>query len=118
MTEVPPRYGKVSKLRGANAGVSYLPVVLAASLLVTIFIVGRGRVLTGEETFFLRDLGTTHRPAAVVFAQLGFARTNPFASFGQPYLGNPNLLVAYPFPKSAGISAQIVMHLALCFAGM
>ncbi len=118
MTEVLPRYGKVSKLRRANAGVSYLPVVLAALLLVTIFIVARGRVLTGEETFLLRDLGTTHRPAAVVFAQLGFARTNPYASFGQPYLGNPNLLVAYPFPKSAGISAQIVMHLALCLTGM
>jgi hypothetical protein len=118
MTEVPPRYGKVSKSKYGNAGAPHWPVVSAALLLVAMFIVARGRVLTGQETFFLRDLGTTHRPAAVVFAQLGFARTNPYASFGQPFLGNPNLLVAYPFPKSAGISIQIVVHLALCFAGM
>src|SRR3977135_370774 len=108
MTEVPPRYGKVSKSKGGNAGVRHWPVVSATLLLVLIFIDARGRVLTGEETFFLRVLGTTHRPAAVVFAQLGFARTNPYASFGQPFLGNPNLLVAYPFPKSAGISMQIM----------
>ena len=66
----------------------------------------------------MRDLGTTHRPAAMVFSKLGLARTNPYASFGQPYAGNPNLLVAYPFPKSPGISAQIIVHLALCFSGM
>ena len=112
------RYGNVSKSQRANAGVPYWPVASAALLLVAMLVVARGRVLTGEETFFLRDLGTTHRPAAVVFGQLGFARTNPYASFGQPYLGNPNLLVAYPFPKSLGISAQIVAHLALCFVGM
>jgi hypothetical protein len=79
----------------------------------------RGGVLTGSESFFLRDLGTTHRPASILFSELRFARTNPYASFGQPYLGNPNLLVAYPFPKgSTAVNLQIVVHLCLAFAGM
>ncbi len=88
-------------------------------LLIAFLLVGRSGVLTGREAFFLRDLGTTHRPAASLFSQLGFARTNPYASFGQPYFGNPNLLVAYPFPKGiAAMSLQIIAHLGLAFVGM
>ena len=112
------RSGKASQSVRASATASHWPVVTATLLLAAIFIVARGRVLTGEETFFLCDLGTTHRPATTIFSHLGYAHTNPYASFGQPYLGNPNLLVAYPFQKTAGISAQIVVHLGLGFLGM
>ncbi|MCU1244649.1 MAG: hypothetical protein JWN02_559 [Acidobacteria bacterium] len=76
-------------------------------------------LLIGRSTFFFRDIQTTHAPALAAFHTLGFARNNPFASFGQPYLGNPNLLVAYPFPKLPGlISLHIILHLLLALIGM
>jgi hypothetical protein len=54
-----------------------------------------------------------------MFSRIGFARINPAASFGQPYVGNPNLLIAYPFPKAASLlSVHILLHLALALTGM
>lgn len=71
------------------------------------------------ERLLLRDIGTTHRPAWALFPTLRFAKVNPAASFGQPYRGNPNLLVFYPFPKSARtVEAHVAAHLALLAAGM
>jgi len=75
-------------------------------------------VLTGAH-FYLRDIGTTHRPAWSLFERLGFARWNDAASFGQPYRGNPNLLIAYPFPKSeSAVEVCVVIHLCLLICGM
>jgi hypothetical protein len=75
-------------------------------------------VLSGGR-IYLRDVGTTHRPAWAAFEQLGFARMNPAASFGQPYRGNPNFLLFYPFPKSAAsVEWHVVLHLLLLATGM
>jgi hypothetical protein len=77
------------------------------------------RLLTGDETFFLRDLSTTHFPAALLFEKLGFARQNPHASFGQAYLPNPNLLVAYRAPLfSVFPSVYLILHLGWSAVGM
>lgn len=75
-------------------------------------------IVSGNE-LYLRDIGTTHRPSLAAFGDLGLARINPAMSFGQPYRGNPNLLLFYPFPKSAGsLEWHVVAHLLLLAAGM
>jgi hypothetical protein len=74
-------------------------------------------LLTGAATPFYRDLGTTQRPARGLYRLIGPARTNPAASFGQPYWGNPNLALAYPFPKSAPLGLHLLLHLAIGAAG-
>ena len=75
-------------------------------------------LLTGETAPFYRDIGTTQRPALDLYRQLGPARLNPHASFGQPYWGNPNLGLAYPFPKGPRfLAARLLLHLALGAAG-
>ena len=86
-------------------------LVLAAGALVN------RDLLTGETTPFYRDLGTTQRPARELYRQIGPARTNPAASFGQPFYGNPNLALAYPFPKSAPLGLHLLLHLAIGAAG-
>lgn len=90
-------------------------LVTALALLLVIFFSN----VSGSSTFFLRDLGSTQLPAYGLFDSLGFARTNPHASFGQPYTPNPNLGVLFPFFKSsyAG-NLQIVLALYLSFAGV
>jgi hypothetical protein len=93
--------------------------VISAAVLFVLVVVTEWRVAVGQSTFFLRDIGTTHRPAWEVLSIIGHARTNPFASFGQPYLGNPNLLIAYPFPKSPRlIGLYVFVHLLLALGGM
>jgi hypothetical protein len=73
----------------------------------------------GREIFFFRDLGTTHIPLRSVRAVIGSAHLNPFASFGEPYLGNPNALAAYPFPSGERwIGVHVLSHIFLAFAGM
>ncbi|HEV7768050.1 MAG TPA: hypothetical protein VGQ76_23810 [Thermoanaerobaculia bacterium] len=76
-------------------------------------------VLTGVEQFFFRDLGTTHLPSAALFSDLGFAKQNPYASFGQPYVGNPNLVIGY---RSAltwlSPSVYLLLHLVWGAIGM
>ncbi len=95
------------------------PFHLSSAILLLIVVIGEWDVLIGRSTLFLRDIGTTHLPAFEAFAKIGYAHTNPFASFGQPYLGNPNLLVAYPFPKApALLGLYVFVHLFLALAGM
>ncbi|HEV7764486.1 MAG TPA: hypothetical protein VGQ76_05755 [Thermoanaerobaculia bacterium] len=75
--------------------------------------------LLGGEQLFLRDIGTTHRPAWAAFPEVGFSTINPAASFGQPYRSNPNLLIFYPFPKSArAVEVHVVLHFILLGVGM
>ncbi len=92
--------------------------MIPCAVLILILVAHNGLVL-GRETFFFRDVSTTHLPAFRAFARLGLARWIPFASFDQPYLGNPNLLVAYPFPKGAAwVSIHVLVHLAIAFFGV
>ncbi len=75
-------------------------------------------LLTREATPFYRDIGTTQRPTRELYRQLGPASLNPHASFGQPYWGNPNLALAYPFPKAARfLGLHLLVHLALGAVG-
>lgn len=75
-------------------------------------------LLTGSATPAYRDLGSTQRPARALHARLGDASVNPHASFGQPYRGNPNLVLAYPFPASPRfLGLHLLLHLALAAAG-
>ncbi len=92
-------------------------VLLAALVLATGAFLNRD-LLTGEATPFYRDIGTTQRPARDLYRRLGPARLNPHASFGQPYWGNPNLALAYPFPKGPRfLGLHLLFHLALGAAG-
>lgn len=75
-------------------------------------------LLSGRATPAYRDLGSTQRPARSLHAALGDASVNPHASFGQPYRGNPNLVLAYPFPASPRfLGLHLLLHLALAAAG-
>ncbi|MEO6325720.1 MAG: hypothetical protein ABIT01_20315 [Thermoanaerobaculia bacterium] len=75
-------------------------------------------LLSGRSVPFYRDLGTTQVPARALSAELGTARTNPHASFGQPYLGNPNFVLAYPFPRGVRrVGLHLLTHLALGLLG-
>lgn len=75
-------------------------------------------LLTGASTPAYRDIGTTQRPARALAASLGGARLNPAASFGQAYRGNPNLVLAYPFPTAPrGLGIQLLLHLGVGLVG-
>ena len=94
------------------------PVFLSAALVVFAAAFFNRDLLTGETTPFYRDLGTTQRPARALYASLGAASLNPNASFGQPYRGNPNLVLAYPAPRSPRfLGAHLLLHLGLGLAG-
>jgi hypothetical protein len=94
------------------------PALLAATLLVLAAAFFNRDLLTGQTTPFYRDLGTTQRPARALYATLGPASLNPHASFGQPYRGNPNLVLAYPAPRSPRfLGAHLLAHLGLALAG-
>jgi len=74
-------------------------------------------LLSGRQ-IFLRDVGTTHRPAWNAFETIGWARVNPAASFGQPFRANPNLLISYPFPKGARmVEIHAIAHVGLLALG-
>lgn len=91
--------------------------LLAAALLL-LFAAANLDLLSGRSVPFYRDLGTTQRPARALYASLGPASTIPAISFGQPYLGNPNFLLAYPAPKGPRLlGAHLLLHLALGAAG-
>ena len=97
--------------------VSWTAFALVGFLLLFVGILNRD-LLFGRTTPFYRDLGTTQMPARALYAELGTARTNPHASFGQPYFGNPNFVLAYPFPRGVRwLGAQLLVHLALGLAG-
>lgn len=93
-------------------------VIVAVSLTVLV-LVFFWRVVIGSETFFLRDLLTTHIPAFALFDRLRYSTINPAWSQGVPWAGNPNLLVFYPTIHQAGlVSAHILIHLAIGLVGM
>lgn len=91
----------------------------AAALLLGLLLAGlNADLLLGRSVPAYRDLGTTQRPSRALFATLGPASVNPHASFGQPYLGNPNLLLAYPFPTGPRfLGLHLLLHAALAALG-
>ncbi len=94
------------------------PAPLAAVLLLAVAVLPNLDLLSGRASPFYRDLGTTQRPARALFASLGGSAINPSASFGEPYWGNPNLVLAYPFPRSPRfLGVHLLLHLALGTAG-
>jgi hypothetical protein len=94
------------------------PVPLAAALLLAVAVLPNLDLLSGRAAPFYRDLGTTQRPARALFSSLGASAVNPHASFGQPYWGNPNLVLAYPFPRSPRfLGLHLLVHLLLATAG-
>ncbi|HEV8267747.1 MAG TPA: hypothetical protein VGR00_05920, partial [Thermoanaerobaculia bacterium] len=75
-------------------------------------------LLSGRATPCFRDIGTTQRPSRALYATLGPSALNPYASFGQTYYGNPNLVLAYPFPKDPRwLGVHLLLHLAIGLVG-
>ncbi len=94
------------------------PAAIAALLLALAALFSHLDLLTGASTPAYRDLGTTQRPARALAAALSGARLNPAASFGQAYRGNPNLVLAYPFPAAPRwLGAHLLLHLGLGLLG-
>jgi hypothetical protein len=90
-----------------------LPAAVAALVLLVVGLANLD-LLSGRTTPSFRDIATTQRPARALAASLGGASLNPYASFGQPYRGNPNLVLAYPFPVTPRwLGAQILLHAAV-----
>lgn len=90
-----------------------LPAAVAALVLLAVAVANRD-LLSGEATPSYRDIATTQRPARALAATLGAASLNPHASFGQPYLGNPNLVLAYPFPAAPRwLGLHLLLHAAI-----
>ncbi|MFI5120691.1 MAG: hypothetical protein ACHQM4_09770, partial [Thermoanaerobaculia bacterium] len=94
------------------------PAALAAAILVTGAAFSHADLLSGRTTPAYRDIATTQRPARALAARLDGARLDPYASFGQAYRGNPNLLLAYPFPASPRfLGLHLLLHLGLSLLG-
>ncbi|HQR68715.1 MAG TPA: hypothetical protein PLB02_15095, partial [Thermoanaerobaculia bacterium] len=94
------------------------PASVATAFLLAVLLLPNLDLLTGRASPFYRDLGTTQRPARALFDALGTASVNPHASFGQPYYGNPNLVLAYPFPRSPRfLGLHLVLHLLVGLGG-
>ena len=109
----------VSERRAPFTRALLTPAALAAALLVASAAFTHADLLSGRTTPAYRDIGTTQRPARALAARLGAARLDPFASFGQVYRGNPNLLLAYPFPRNPRfLGLHLLLHLGLGLLGM
>ena len=94
------------------------PAALAAALLVAAAALSHADLLSGRTTPAYRDIATTQRPARALAGRLGTARLDPFASFGQVYRGNPNLVLAYPFPTNPRfLGLHLLLHLGLGLFG-
>ncbi len=90
-----------------------LPAAVAALVLLAVALANLD-LLSGRSTPSFRDIATTQRPARALAAPLGDASLNPHASFGQPWRGNPNLVLAYPFPvEPRWLGVQVLLHAAL-----
>ena len=70
-----------------------LPAAVAALVLLVVALANVD-LLSGRSTPSFRDLATTQRPARALASSLGTSALNPSASFGQPFHGNPNLVLA------------------------
>ena len=94
------------------------PAPAAALLLAVAALAAHRDLLTGASTPAYRDLATTQRPARALAASLGAAKLNPAASFGQAYWGNPNLVLAYPFPAAPrGLGIHLLLQLGIGLLG-
>jgi hypothetical protein len=94
------------------------PALLVAPLLVVLVLSSHRDLLTGASVPAYRDLSTTQRPSRALVSSLGAARLNPAASFGQAFRGNPNLVLAYPFPTAPRwMGVQLILHLGLGLLG-
>lgn len=90
-----------------------LPAAVAAIVLLAVGLANLD-LLSGRATPSFRDLATTQRPARALAASLGDAALNPHASFGQTWRGNPNLVLAYPFPVAPRwLGVHLLLHAAL-----
>ncbi|HRY44954.1 MAG TPA: hypothetical protein P5164_13505 [Thermoanaerobaculia bacterium] len=90
-----------------------LPAAVAAIVLLAVGLANLD-LLSGRATPSFRDLATTQRPARALAASLGDAALNPHASFGQTFRGNPNLVLAYPFPAAPRwLGVHLLLHAAL-----
>ena len=90
-----------------------LPAAVAA-LVVLVVVLANADLVSGRTTPSFRDLATTQRPARALAASLGASTLDPCASFGQPFHGNPNLVLAYPFPVAPRwLGVQILLHALL-----
>ncbi len=88
----------------------FLPAAVVAIVLGVVAVANLD-LLSGRATPSFRDLATTQRPARALADGLGPASLNPHASFGQPFRGNPNLVLAYPFPVSPRwLGAHLLAH--------
>lgn len=105
-------------MSGGSFGMRFRSWSLSCLCLALLLLAYR-HLLTGSEVFFFRDLSTTHGPSLELFSRLGFAKWNAYASFDEPYLGNPNLLIAYPFPKGLmWLSLHVLAHLVISLTGV
>lgn len=104
-----------------------LLAVLAAALLLWAWVCAP--VLSGDRTFFLRDVFTTHLPYKAFGAeQLREGRIpafNPGWGLGQPFRGNPNALPFYPgnllylgLPFWSAFGAHFALHWLIALAAM
>lgn len=111
----------MSDAPGASAsppGRSTAVAALVAGAVLLFLAAWHRDLLTGAARPFYRDLSTTQAPARALWSALGPASWNPAASFGQPYYGNPNLVLAYPFPRDPRrLGLHLLAHVALGAAG-
>ncbi|MEO8586856.1 MAG: hypothetical protein ABI584_11895, partial [Acidobacteriota bacterium] len=108
----------MSERRAAFTRALLTPAALAATLLVASAAFTHADLLSGRTTPAYRDIATTQRPARALAARLGAARLDPFTSFGQVYRGNPNLVLAYPFPANPRfLGLHLLLHLGLGLLG-
>ena len=90
-----------------------LPAAIAA-LVVLAVALANADLLSGRSTPSFRDIATTQRPARALASALGPASLNPHASFGQPFHGNPNLVLGYPFPVAPRwMGLHLLLHALL-----
>jgi len=91
----------------------FLPAAVAALVLLVVALANLD-LLSGRTTPSFRDIATTQRPARALAASLDGASLNPHASFGQPFHGNPNLVLAYPFPVAPRwLGLHLLLHAVL-----
>ncbi|HUI40705.1 MAG TPA: YfhO family protein [Terriglobia bacterium] len=119
---LPPREAAAAQIPPAAPLISRadaVPLVLLAAILLLLF----GRVLFTGQMFFYRDVFSYTYPRAMfIHAVLRSGHLpywNPYFSFGEPVLANPNFLFFYPttllvalLPVGLAYSLHYVLHFA------
>lgn len=98
-----------------------LAVVAAIGLVLTHWLALFDGALLGGETFFARDITPFHKPLLRLAARLwqespGLPLWNPYLSWGQPWLANPNASPLHPLTLLAvvaGDNAALVANVVL-----